>query len=554
MKKNLLYLLALICTMSLFTACSDDDNEPWKEIPQGEISADSGNATLLINGESSTTGSVKMSVKNELEATLEMKNVIPGYSDLNVDVELQKQSDNSYRFSGTAQINTAPTTRLAASAPALLTVEVNGTITLDGKVNLNVTATGAGLFVGTYSNVQLALKYSEADLAGKTVYYTIPENIPVLTLVNVIPGEQTTTIPGVYLGEDGSFSGEITSATGATVTYSGAITAASGMTLKVGATLSADAQGGLTATWPLSHELLNEEWQLAAHPSVLVVWDETAEKFDGDYFSFMVASFASAPLAEVLNDITLTADGNLVAKYYSDIIPKYFDPESEMWKECEPTDNFMGMGFPVPAVGNWIVTMAMGYPIKPYDREWKTSPKNLVHWYVKGDYICIIPNVAQIVKQLAADQAIDESMMNTINTVMGLLPALAEMDDVTLQTMAKDALAGLLPNVDLSALDAKLIRQVLNWLVDGIPLKYKAENGSLYLYVDKTMVEPFMKLLIPLLPTLEAELVKIMSEEVSLSPILSMFFGVNSLTELGDIWNNNTTAFELGLNFLTTNK
>ena len=31
MKKNLFYLFALICSMSLFTACSDDDDEvsPW---------------------------------------------------------------------------------------------------------------------------------------------------------------------------------------------------------------------------------------------------------------------------------------------------------------------------------------------------------------------------------------------------------------------------------------------------------------------------------------------------------------------------------------------
>lgn len=547
MKKNCFYLFALICSMSLFTACSDDE-EPWEKIPQNEISLSNGDATLQINGVASTTGSIKMTLKNNgTEGSLALKDVVPGYSNLDVDVVLQQQADNSFEFSGSKQVNTAPQTKAVSSDPALLTVNVSGTIAQDGKVNVNVTASGAGLFVGTYANAQLSLKYSDAELAGKTVYYTITENVPVLTLVGVIPGEQATAIPAVYLDENGAFSGTFTSATGAAVTYSGAITAASGMTLKVGATLGADAQGGLTATWPLSHELLNENWELVAHPPVLVVWDETAEKFDGDYFTVMAASFASAPLAEVLNDITLTADGNLVAKYYSEIIPKYYDFYDNKWVECEPADNFMDMGISLPAVGTWIMTMAISsFPINPYGREWKTSPKNLVHWYVKGDSICIIPNVAQIVKQLAADQAIDESMMNTINTVMGLLPTLAEMDDVTLQTMAQGALAGLLPNVDLSALDAKLIRQVLNWLVDGIPLKYKAENGSLYLYVDKTMVDPFMKLLIPLLPTLDESI-------ESYKGVLKMFLGVESLIELGEIWNNNTNDFKLGINFLTTN-
>ena len=37
MKKNLLYLFALICSVSLFTACSDDDDNSWQELPKGEI-------------------------------------------------------------------------------------------------------------------------------------------------------------------------------------------------------------------------------------------------------------------------------------------------------------------------------------------------------------------------------------------------------------------------------------------------------------------------------------------------------------------------------------
>ena len=38
MKKNLFYLFALICSMSLFTACSDDDDAPdYSKVIESEI-------------------------------------------------------------------------------------------------------------------------------------------------------------------------------------------------------------------------------------------------------------------------------------------------------------------------------------------------------------------------------------------------------------------------------------------------------------------------------------------------------------------------------------
>lgn len=51
MKKNLFYLFALICSMSLFTACSDDEKEdkPVNPVPQTEYTATSG-LNLTYNG------------------------------------------------------------------------------------------------------------------------------------------------------------------------------------------------------------------------------------------------------------------------------------------------------------------------------------------------------------------------------------------------------------------------------------------------------------------------------------------------------------------------
>ena len=50
MKKNLFYLFALICSMSLFTACSDDDDEKMvNPVPQTTFTGENG-LQLTYNG------------------------------------------------------------------------------------------------------------------------------------------------------------------------------------------------------------------------------------------------------------------------------------------------------------------------------------------------------------------------------------------------------------------------------------------------------------------------------------------------------------------------
>lgn len=52
MKKNLFYLFALICSMSLFTACSDDDDAPdYSKVIESEIAGNyKGSLTVTVEG------------------------------------------------------------------------------------------------------------------------------------------------------------------------------------------------------------------------------------------------------------------------------------------------------------------------------------------------------------------------------------------------------------------------------------------------------------------------------------------------------------------------
>lgn len=156
MKKNLLYLFALICSVSLFTACSDDDDNSWQELPKGEIKAE--NVDFQLNG-TNTTGTVNFEATSLQSATVGFKNVVDGYSDITVDVTMEKQADGSFKFNGTKDIMTKPVTRETSQPAPLLKVTVDGMITPEGKVTLNVSATGAGLYIGTYKDETLVLTY-----------------------------------------------------------------------------------------------------------------------------------------------------------------------------------------------------------------------------------------------------------------------------------------------------------------------------------------------------------------------------------------------------------
>lgn len=483
MKKNLFYLFALICSMSLFTACSDDDDTTWQQIPTDEISVEDG-ATLNINGEISKTGTVQMTVKNQSEATLALKNVIPGYSDLDVNVELEKKADNSFLFAGTTEVNTAPSTREVASDPAILTVEVDGTITLDGKVTVNINASGPGLLVGTYTGEQLALKYSGSALAGRTVYYSVTNSIPVLTLVNIIPGEATTSISKVYPDDKGAFSGEVTTETGVKVAYSGTLTAASGMTLDLNVTMP-DAQG-LAKAYGLAEITLGEldygglrpQKNVPLSGAAYIEWSAPAAGGgidNGKMYGVTFRGILGIVLPQVLKTITLEADGNISAEYSSDDIE-----------------------FAMSMITNLNPSKIAEIVAK---KTWAASPKNLAYWFEKDGKLHVKLNIPEIVAQAMSDggTGTNESLVELISTLLN--------GDV-------NTIKGLLNSMGINVSDVTLTT-LLSWIQNGIPLNVKVENGHTYIYLDKEDLDMLftstdsqesdfallMKALTPLIPT-----------------------------------------------------
>ena len=536
MKKKYLYPLALACTLCLFTACSDDDDvNAWEQLPQTEISG--AKANLTLNGTTLSEGSVQLTVNNATAGVLTLKNVVPGYPSIPVNVSLEEQADGSFRFSGQADVNALPegATERNEATVALLKVTANGTITQDGTVKADISADGAAFHLGAYSGSTLSLNYSGVPMLGKTVAYSVAQNVPVLTLAGVVPGEPALSVPGVY-PQKGAFTFETTTAAGTTVKGNGQFQNGA-LSLDVTVKLGVEAQGGLTGEWPLATTIGTpvgwSDVNYSDYAPVRIVWTAVNDQAtNGGNISKLGTLLGSHLMAEVLNGITLTEDGNLTARYYPDIVTGADSEEEEDMLQ-------------------WMMGKLGAYQTAPATREWLTSPKNLMQWYAKDGQIYLVPNLVQILQQAATDQN-DPSLTENIDAIMGVLQALNGLSDEDL----KKLLAGFgeKAGIDLSVIDPQLIRQVAGWMTNGVPLKYTLDgNGGLRLYADKGMVSPFMPILLTFLPQLQAkfdEMVAAADEEMK--PLIGMVMGILGLekfTDLETVWNENTAEFAVGLGF-----
>lgn len=139
MKKNLLYLFTVLCTLSFFTACSDDDekiDDGWKA-----ISATYEAETLILNGTEGTDKSIE-SVKVEATsadaATIVLGNIVIGESELKLDAKLAKDGKGeSYTLTGENKTDDR-------------IVTIQGSVK-DGKLTLNTTLKITSPVVATWN-------------------------------------------------------------------------------------------------------------------------------------------------------------------------------------------------------------------------------------------------------------------------------------------------------------------------------------------------------------------------------------------------------------------
>lgn len=488
MKRTFYYLTTLLLSACLLGACSDDENETWKELPAGPINIDGTNATVTVNNETSTSGSVTFRASSDQEATMTLTNVVAGYPSLIMDVAMTSATAG-YTFSGSTTVNTAPQTKAVSIAdPALLTVDANGTITTDGKLSITLLAYGPGLNLGTYTDNTLSLTYSGADLLGKTVYYTVSGSTPILTLADIVPGEPSVAFESVYTDSNGVFECTATTATGAAVTVNGKVETASGMTLAVNVTMP-DALGlaGKYRFAAITNETEDPAWEDEGireefgfgdkFPTTSPCYIRIKDTDDWTHgFAYLFRPLLGVILPQALGDITLSADGNILASYSNGAI-----------QVPQPEDQSMFMEYFM--YGTVTQNMLDGYLV---GRTYEDSPKNLAFWFEQNGKLMVKLNVSAIISQALSDKGMENS--STISVLINQilekssaseLKALLGSNIVT-GLLGNNAaiLTGMLKNISDEELEA-----LLGYVKNGFPLNVKQENGHTCFYLDKKIMD-----------------------------------------------------------------
>ena len=211
MKKNLFYLFALICSMSLFTACSDDDDAPdYSKVIESEIAGDyKGTLDIKLEGTTIASGLPKnITISKAGNSTINL--LLANFSLMGMDlgdIELKdcqlSQKDNSYSFTGIQSLNIEKY-QLKADVKATGTI-VDGTITVQLDIaaklnglsqNVQVTYEGTKMTGNESSEAKITAFTFESELVTErpvineedgTIVFKVDEDATAADLSALVP-------------------------------------------------------------------------------------------------------------------------------------------------------------------------------------------------------------------------------------------------------------------------------------------------------------------------------------------------------------------------------
>ncbi len=223
MKKSLLYLFALICSMGIFTACSDDDPD-YTQVIDTEI-AGGYKGELGVNVDGTDLGSSYQKITVEKAGTTAINLYIKDFSFMGIpvgDVDLLNcplsENSGTYTFTGTTTVKVEAagldaavdaqgsvaggklSLNLAIKA-TLGTMEQNVKVTYQGTKLSGTEATGADITSFTFDNE--GVTEQPVINADNTITFKVAEGADITKLVPVIVvSEGATVTPASGVAQD----------------------------------------------------------------------------------------------------------------------------------------------------------------------------------------------------------------------------------------------------------------------------------------------------------------------------------------------------------------
>lgn len=390
-----------------------------------------------------------------------------------------------------------------------------------GPDPVEVTANYSNKF--TNSNPNLFLTYNGESIVGKSIdFSTVKGKTATITLYDILPGEKTLKLSNIPLyGDEESYTFKgngIANATLSTFDYEGRVVKGK-LTLSLtnvkmaNAGTWADTYGFAEVTIGTKEVItvdyiFNEEkveWE------EIYKWEEVDDKLltsacytytkpepseDGQMaveLSGVLKAALGYILPQLLQKITLEADGNIHATYSTDPLLG-FDFSPEHMEES--------IGIIFGFLGGTLSKEMVDATTNPDVRSYIPSPKGLAYWFQKDGQLVVKLNLPAIISQVAKSKGknIDPLLLQTITD------AILQMDAMKLKALLTtvnqkldNEILGILININDTS-----FKGLFNWLATGIPINVTAKDGHTLIYLDKEGITPLFKLFPDLLPLIES--------------------------------------------------
>lgn len=207
MKKNLFFVFTMLCALSFFTACSDDDDnktdDGWKAI-SATYTAET--LKLTMGGTEVADQSVKVDASSAEQATITLANLIPGEAEVKIEAKMVKTGDYALEGSNTNDLRT---------------VSAKGTVGA-GVLTLDATLKITAPIAGTWKLAEIAKDESETFVSGpvsmvwEAAEGTMLGFLPVTSIPNIAEGfgsiALVQVLQSVTFQEDGQIVASISKA------------------------------------------------------------------------------------------------------------------------------------------------------------------------------------------------------------------------------------------------------------------------------------------------------------------------------------------------------